>query len=440
MLNTLAVSLNDQIKAESPAAFEMLSALGKRIYFPSKGILSQSAEAKKLAKNFNATIGTALEEHAAMHLDCVMSQLPGISPNDALLYAPSSGLPALRNEWKNKLLHDNPALAQIQFSLPVVTCGLSHALSVAGDLFVDAGDTVLLPDMNWDNYLLNYADRMQAQLHFFPFFEEDHFNVRGFEAALAAVPAGKKLFVVLNFPNNPTGYAPMEEEGGAIAACLLQAAERGVRIVTLVDDAYYGLFYDERCMKQSLFAKIAGRHDNLLAIKADAATKECYVWGLRIGFLTFAVKGAAEGGALYRALEAKAAGIIRATVSNCSQLSQVVVARALADARFYSERGEKAAVMRSRCRKVAEVLAAHPEYTRYFKAYPFNSGYFMCLKILGCSAEKLRHLLLEKYGTGGIAITDENFRLAFSCLEVEQIPQLFANICEACRELADGGK
>lgn len=92
MLNPLAVSLNEKIEAESPVAFSMLSTLGKRIFFPSKGILSQSAEAKKLAKNFNATIGTALEEHKAMHLSCVMDQLPGLSPNDALLYAPSSGL------------------------------------------------------------------------------------------------------------------------------------------------------------------------------------------------------------------------------------------------------------------------------------------------------------------------------------------------------------
>ncbi len=435
MLNPLAVSLNEKIEAESPVAFSMLSTLGKRIFFPSKGILSQSAEAKKLAKNFNATIGTALENHKAMHLSCVMDQLPGLSPNDALLYAPSSGLAALRLEWKKKLLRDNPDLGSIATSLPIVTNGLSHALSIAGDLFLDAGDTVILPDMNWDNYLLNLGERTQANLQFFSFFANGGFNIAAFEAALDALNAGQKAFVLLNFPNNPTGYTPLEHEGEAMAAALLKTAERGVKIVALIDDAYYGLFYDDACIKQSLFVKIAGKHENLLAIKADAATKECYVWGLRVGFLTFAVKGVAEGSALYSAFEAKAAGLIRATVSCCSELSQFIVSNALANPNFFAERAEKSELMRKRYCEVRNVLDTHPEYAEYFTAYPFNSGYFMCLRIIKSSAETLRHLLLEKYGTGGIAITDTNFRLAFSCLEVEQIPQLFANIYSACKEL-----
>ena len=95
MINELAQKLNDELTQVNPAAFEALSDLGKRIYFPSKGILSQSAEAKKLAKDFNATIGTAMEKGKAMHLDAIMDLSPGLSPN-VLLYAPSSGLPALR--------------------------------------------------------------------------------------------------------------------------------------------------------------------------------------------------------------------------------------------------------------------------------------------------------------------------------------------------------
>ena len=51
-MNDLAYHLNEQICSVNPIVFEMLSSLGKRIYFPSKGILSQSAEAHKLAKNF----------------------------------------------------------------------------------------------------------------------------------------------------------------------------------------------------------------------------------------------------------------------------------------------------------------------------------------------------------------------------------------------------
>ena len=99
-MNPLAESLNAVISREAPHLFEMLSELGKRFYFPSKGILSQSAEAKKKATRFNATIGTALENGEAMHLDCLMGQLPGISPDDALLYASSPGNQKLREAWQ----------------------------------------------------------------------------------------------------------------------------------------------------------------------------------------------------------------------------------------------------------------------------------------------------------------------------------------------------
>lgn len=434
MFSELANALNDAINSVSPSTYQMLSKLGQRIYFPSKGILSQSAQAAKLAKKYNATIGTAMEDGVAMNLPCVMDSLGGFSPN-VLLYAASPGVPALRKAWKEKLLHDNAkSLAGVGFSLPVVTNGLSHALSIVGDMFVDPGDMVFMPDLNWDNYLLNYADRLQADLHFFSFFQGDRLNTAGFAQELAKVPAGKKVVVIMNFPNNPTGYTPLESEGEELAAILLENARRGVRVVALVDDAYYGLFYDEKCMKESLFGKIAGKDPNLLAIKADAATKECYVWGLRVGFLSFAVAGAEEGSPVYAALEAKAAGIVRSTVSNCSSLSQKVVADALTNPDFYNQREAKATVMRRRCQRVRQVLDEHPEYAEYFTPYPFNSGYFMCIKVLKCPAETLRQKLLEGYGTGGIAIGDCNFRLAFSSLEEEQIPGLFQTIYEACKE------
>ena len=436
MLNELAIALNDQIQAVNPVAYELLSDLGKRIYFPSKGILSQSAEARTLAKKFNATIGTALLNHQAMCLPCVMDSLPDFSPNDALLYAPSYGQKPLREAWKEKILHDNPSLATVPFSLPVVTNGLSQALSLAGDLFLDPGDSVLIPNMNWDNYILNFSDRLQTNLHFFPFFLASHLNTTAFAEALGSYSAGQKVFVILNFPNNPTGYTPLEVEAQALADALLATAERGVKVVALIDDAYYGLFFDPACQQESLFCKIAGKSRNLLAIKADAATKECYVWGLRTGFLSFAIGGAENDSPLFSALEAKTAGLIRATISNCSALSQKIITKALTSGKFYEQRAANVAIMHERCNAVTKTLAEHPEYREQFIAYPFNSGYFMCLKILKTTTAKLRRRLLDHYATGGIAMSDTDFRLAFSCVEKEQIPELFATIYQACKDLA----
>ena len=297
-------------------------------------------------------------------------------------------------------------------------------------------DAVLLPDMNWDNYLLNYSDRLQANLHYWTFFKDGHLNTQAFAQALKEYAAGQKVFAILNFPNNPTGYTPLESEAQALADALLETAERGVKVVALIDDAYYGLFFDPACQQESLFCKIAGKSRNLLAIKADAATKECYVWGLRIGFLSFAIGGAEADSPLYSALEAKTAGLIRATVSNCSALSQKVIVKALTSGKFYEQRAANVAIMHERCNAVMQTLTAHPEYREYFVAYPFNSGYFMCIKILKTTAQKLRRLLLGRYATGGIAMSETDLRLAFSCVEKEQIPELFETIYQACKDLA----
>jgi hypothetical protein len=59
-LNPLARALNTRLEQAGPEVLAMLSALGRRLYFP-KGILSQTAEAREKAHRFNATIGIATE-------------------------------------------------------------------------------------------------------------------------------------------------------------------------------------------------------------------------------------------------------------------------------------------------------------------------------------------------------------------------------------------
>jgi aspartate/methionine/tyrosine aminotransferase len=48
--------------------------------------------------------------------------------------------------------------------------------------------------------------------------------------------------LVLNFPNNPTGYSTTNAELDQIAAVLKEAAEAGRNLVVVTDDAYFGLF------------------------------------------------------------------------------------------------------------------------------------------------------------------------------------------------------
>ena len=435
-INPLAAELNAALEKAAPEVLAMLSARGRRLYFP-KGILSQGAEAKLKGKRFNATIGIATEGGEPMNLPSLMSYFEGLDVSEVLDYAPPAGIPVLRKRWREKLLAENPSLVGKAFGDPIVTAAITHGLSLVGDLFVDPGDRILMPDKLWGNYRLIYEVRLEAEIATFPFYAGGGLDLAAFAGTLESEARDRdKLIVLLNYPNNPTGYMPTPAEGKALVSALLAQAARGTKLVVVLDDAYFGLFYHlgGASMSESLFGALVGAHPNLLAVKLDGATKELFVWGLRCGFITMGPGRVETAPAVCQALEAKLKGAIRGAISNSPKLSQSVVAKALASPSIAEERKQKAETLRLRAQKVYEVARA-PRYRESFEVYPFNSGYFMCLEVKGVDAEAVRVRLLDEYQTGLVASGPTDLRVAFSCLEVEQIEPLFELVHRAIQEL-----
>ncbi len=432
-LNPLAEELNGMIAAANPHVLEMLSDLGKRMFFP-KGILSQSAEAKKKAHKFNASIGIALENGAPMYLPCIHKYFNGLDPKDLYPYA-THGKPELRKRWREKIIVENPKLNGKTLGTPIVTAGVTSGLSLVADLFVNPGDVIILPDLFWGNYKLTYIVRAQAEIKTFPTYDErGAFNVAAFKETL--LEEGKrtgKLVVLMNFPNNPAGYMINLKEANGIQDAILEAAKAGINIVAVTDDAYISLVYDQHSLGESVFGWVANLHERVLAIKLDGATKEEFVWGFRTAFMTYAPGGRCTD-ELLTALEKKTIGNIRASISNCAHPSQTIVLKALDDASFPAEKREKFELMKARADKIHEVLA-DPKYDEVMTAYPFNAGYFMCLKLKTVEAEPLRVHLLDKYGVGLISMGKVDLRIAFSCLEVGQIAELFDIIYKGIKDL-----
>ncbi len=433
-LDPQAAALNETIRGVNPALLDMLSQRGKAIYFPKLGILSQSAEAN--GKEINATIGIALEEDGnPMALPSLAKpvQLPA---KDVFPYAPSPGRPDSRKAWKDMILKKNPSLAGKAFSQPVVCAALTHGLSIAGYLFCDEDDTVILPDLFWENYGLIFTNAFGAALDTFPTYTDaGGFNVEGLRAKLNGKPGsarGGKKIVLLNFPNNPSGYTPLEAEAKAVINALREAAEAGDKVIALIDDAYFGLVFEDGVYRESIFAALCDAHPNLLAVKIDGATKEDYAWGFRVGFLTYGIQGATP--AVYEALEAKTGGAIRGNISNASTMAQALLVKSWTSGEYESEKKQKFELLEKRYKAVKGILAAHPEYKERFAALPYNSGYFMCIRPLGVDSEKLRQKLLADYSTGVI-----NFggvlRIAFSATPTDKLEKLFANVYKAAGEL-----
>jgi aspartate/methionine/tyrosine aminotransferase len=140
-----AINLNEIIRKNNENVLELLSRRGKNIFFPKLGILAQAAQAK--GKNINATIGEAIEDDAtSMHLSD-FDKLINLPFGSVYPYAPSFGKKELRDTWKEFIIRKNPSLGNTIFSTPIATNGLTHGISIASYMFVDEGDTVVIPDL-----------------------------------------------------------------------------------------------------------------------------------------------------------------------------------------------------------------------------------------------------------------------------------------------------
>ena len=422
-MNELALKLNETL---GPIA-ELLSPIGKRGYFPYGGILGQGAEAKSC--DINATIGMAFEEDGSpLVIDAFAKQTN--LPKSAFLYASSFGMPKLRQLWAEMQAKKNPGLKSKKYSLPVVTNALTHGIRIIAELFVCEGDEIVVPDLYWDNYSLIFETACGGTIRTFETFAGGEFNVEAMKASLLA-PGDKKI-LILNFPNNPTGYTCTDAIAPQIVAAIKEAAEKGKKIIVVNDDAYFGLVYEDGVHGESLFSDFADLHENVLAVKLDGTTKEDYVWGLRVGFITFAFKGATDE--QLKALEAKVAGNVRSAVSNITSLGQSMALEAYSNPAYDEQKAQKYEVLKKRYTKIREIFASHPEYAQSFEVMPFNSGYFMCVKPIGVDAEKVRKHLIEKYSTGTIVLSGL-LRLAFATVSLDKIDSLFANVDAAIREL-----
>ncbi len=425
-----AKKLNDDIHARNPAIFEMLSERGKGIYFPTEGVFAQAKRAQNTT--INATVGIALnDDRSPMTLPSLIAPV-ALPASDIVPYAPIAGIPALRTLWATHQRSVNGMSGDAVMSVPVVTNGLAHGLHIAGYLFADEGGRVVVTDPFWENYTLLYENTYGAALAPFPLFAGTAFNIQGLRDTLIA--AQKKIILLFNFPNNPTGYALTAAERIALVALLTEHAARGLHIVVIVDDAYAGFVYDDAIPKTSLFVELSAAHPRILAVKIDGASKESFAWGLRVGFITFGGQGMTKTTA--DALEQKTMGAIRAVISNASLLSQQLVLRAMQSPTYMAEYRAGFAVLRDRWQVMQEVVAKHRDrFAPFFSFVPGAGGYFVCVRLAPhLDAQRVREKLLTEHSTGVLAMPPL-LRIAFSSVPRAAIPQLFENLYRACSTL-----
>lgn len=428
MINPLAQELNDALKGTTPG--ELLSDVGTRLYFP-KGIIAQSAEAKKLGKTANGTIGTTVVEGKPIMLPSIKKYVPDLTSSELVGYAPTAGNLDLRAMWKESIIRKNPLLKDKKFSLPVVVPGLTAGISYLADLFLDETKPLVAADPSWDNYVLIAEARRNAKFVQFKMFKDGKFNIEGLKETMQKQAESGSVRILLNFPQNPSGYSPTSGEAKQLVSIVKEIAEKGAKVMVWCDDAYFGLNYEDNIEKQSLFAYLCDLHENVLAAKIDGPTKEDFAWGFRTGFITFGCKGLSD--AQYEALVKKLMAAIRSSVSCAATPSQSLILKAASDGKLEEEKAEFRKILERRYKLVRDFVSTHE--SKFIKPLPFNSGYFMSFDTMSIDAEKLRQKLLNDRGIGTISIDVKTLRVAFSSLDEEKINIVYQAIYDIADEL-----
>jgi aspartate/methionine/tyrosine aminotransferase len=420
---------------EGTIVSRLLSPLGRRFYFP-RGIIAQSAEAKASANLANGTIGMAFNGGRPLVLSAVSDALPSLSPEESVVYAPTAGVEKVRAVWKDMMTRKNPSVDPAKISLPVVVPGLTAGLSYTADMFFDQGDVLIASDPCWDNYGLIFNIRRGSEVREIPFFGKGKgLNLDSIREAVQKEAKTGSVRILLNFPNNPSGYSPTKEEEDALVKILRDAADGGADVLVICDDAYFGLFYEDDVGKESPFVPFAAIHDRILAIKIDGPIKEDYLWGIRLGFVTYACRSLNE--THHEALIRKLMGAIRSSVSCANTPAQSLMLRAMDDPRTPGEKEQFLRMMKGRYRRVKAFIRDNPEHP-VLKPLPFNSGYFMCFRCNGLSAEALRQELLYKQGIGTVSLEDRYLRIAFAGIDEDKIDRVYRIVYDTAAKMAAG--
>ena len=187
-------------------------------------------------------------------------------------YTQVSGTSACRGAIRRKLARDNGL--DVDENQIIVTNGSKQAIHHAFAATLEPGDEVIIPAPYWASYPLIAATLGGVPVHV-RCDQRDGFRLD--PAALGQAIGQRTRWVVLNFPNNPTGAVCSADRLAAIARVL--APHRRVRILS--DDIYEHLIHDGS--RHATLAAVAPQlRDRTLTV--GGVSKSYAMTGWRIGW------------------------------------------------------------------------------------------------------------------------------------------------------------
>lgn len=187
-------------------------------------------------------------------------------------YPPMDGTPALKAAIARKFKRDNNLTYDA--SQIIVSAGGKQVIFNAMLATCNPGDEVVIPTPSWVSYadIVKFAGGVPVAV---PCVEQTGFKLRAEDLEAAITPRTKWL--ILNFPNNPTGAACSRAEMKAIAEVML----RHPHVWILTDDIYEHLVYDG--FEFGTIADVEPRlYDRVLTM--NGVSKAYAMTGWRLGY------------------------------------------------------------------------------------------------------------------------------------------------------------
>jgi aspartate/methionine/tyrosine aminotransferase len=334
-------------------------------------------------------------------------------------------------------------------TLPLITSGVTNGIFLSCSMFLNPKEYIIAPNKRWENYDNIVEKYLGAKIKPFEFIKNQEFDLESFNTAIDEVAEVQtKIVIILNFPNNPTGYVPKREEAQNIINLLVKKQRRLKKpIVVLVDDAYEPYIFTEDGIKQSIFYNLHKLEEDIIPVKLDGATKELLLYGARIGFLTIGLKpnwtkNSEELHILMKEIDNILSGFDRIIISNSNHFYQTLIVK------LFKEQGIKN-ILKMR-NKVYTLLKSRYELLNSelkkinnpdISIDPSSGGFFIFINLNPSKirASEFTEFLLRNYKVGVIPIEkpQENvngIRIAFCSIDLKNITEFVYRIDQALKQ------
>lgn len=390
-------------------------------------VVRQAAEAKqKFGEDavVDATIGSLYDEDGKLvAMKTVFENYDRIDDRRKAKYAASFlGNDTFREAVRNWVLGESGCTLPASVA---ATPGGTGAVNLTIDLCLEAGQTLVIPNIGWGSYAI-MANNAGIGVKRYEMFDGDSFNLNSFNSVCREVmEEQKKLVVVINDPcHNPTGYSMTHSEWQAVIRTLNELSEIG-SVVLLNDIAYIDYSYNLVDVRSYMkyFNEIS---NNVLVVIAFSCSKLMTSYGLRCGAAVLMCKESEKLQVVEGSFE-KAARSLWSNVNNSAMDNFYEVVTKHYDS-FMKEKDLYINLLHERSAIVVTEAKACG-----LPLYPYKEGFFVTVKCDNALRDTFHEALIQE--NIFTVKVNNGIRIAVCSLPVEKckgLAQKMVNIMKEC--------